>query len=408
MTGRYRQTEIGVLPDDWQVAAASSMCERVVDCKNRTPPVVEGGDFAVVRTPNVRNGRFVRDDLRYTDAQSFEKWTSRAVPRLGDVLITREAPLGEVCLVPSDTKVCLGQRMMLYRPDSSRLDSRYLVHALASRGVRSNLLRQIGGSTVGHARVDDIRDLAIPVPATKSEQEAIAGTLGDADALIESLEQLIAKKRLIKRGAMQELLRPKSHWHSHELEDVAEVIDPHPSHRAPPEVPDGIPFVGIGDLREDGEITGTRFRTVDPAVFDEHRRRYDLRDELIGLGRVASIGKVVRLQDRSEKYAVAPTLGIIRGTKVRRRYLLYALKSDATVEQFARIMSGSTRSSVGMNVLRTLLIYLPPTEVEQSQIAGVLSDIDADIDATQATLGELIKVKQGMMQQLLTGRIRLV
>jgi type I restriction enzyme S subunit len=298
--------------------------------------------------------------------------------------------------------------MMLYRPDSSRLDSRYLVHALASRGVRSNLLRQIGGSTVGHARVDDIRDLAIPVPATKSEQEAIAGTLGDADALIESLEQLIAKKRLIKRGAMQELLRPKSHWHSHELEDVAEVIDPHPSHRAPPEVPDGIPFVGIGDLREDGEITGTRFRTVDPAVFDEHRRRYDLRDELIGLGRVASIGKVVRLQDRSEKYAVAPTLGIIRGTKVRRRYLLYALKSDATVEQFARIMSGSTRSSVGMNVLRTLLIYLPPTEVEQSQIAGVLSDIDADIDATQATLGELIKVKQGMMQQLLTGRIRLV
>ena len=202
----YKQTEVGVLPEEWKVATAGRVCELVVDCKNRTPPVVDGSDYAVVRTPNVRNGKFVREELRFTDEQSFREWTARAIPQIGDILITREAPLGEVCLVPSDVRVCLGQRMMLYRPDREKFDSRFLLYALMSSGVQSNLLKKIGGSTVGHAKVDDIRNLQIPLPPTKAEQEAIAEALSDADALLESLEQLLAKKRHLKQGAMQELL----------------------------------------------------------------------------------------------------------------------------------------------------------------------------------------------------------
>ena len=103
----YKKTEVGVIPEEWEVVTAAAACELVVDCKNRTPPVVAGGDFAVVRTPNVRAGKFVREDLRFTDEVSFCKWTARAVPKVGDILITREAPLGEVCSVPEDLKVCL-------------------------------------------------------------------------------------------------------------------------------------------------------------------------------------------------------------------------------------------------------------------------------------------------------------
>ena len=181
----------------------------MVDCKNRTPPVVEGSEFAVVRTPNVRGGKFVRDELRFTDEASYAEWTKRAIPRFGDVLITREAPLGEVCLCPSDLKVCLGQRMMLYRPNAERLVSSFLLFALMSSGVQSALQKQIGGSTVGHARVDDIRTLIVPRPLNLAEQQAIAEALSDADALIEGLENLISKKRAIKQGAMQELLTGK-------------------------------------------------------------------------------------------------------------------------------------------------------------------------------------------------------
>ena len=109
----YKQTEVGVIPEDWEVKVTAHVCELIVDCKNRTPPVVNGDEYAVVRTPNVRNGKFVREELRFTDAQSYVEWTARAVPQIGDILITREAPLGEVCLVPKGLKVCLGQRMMM-------------------------------------------------------------------------------------------------------------------------------------------------------------------------------------------------------------------------------------------------------------------------------------------------------
>ena len=205
----YKQTEVGVIPEDWEVATAEMICELIVDCKNRTPSVINDDEFAVVRTPNVRNGKFIREDLRFTDEHCFMEWTARAVPKDGDILITREAPLGEVCLVPTDVKVCLGQRMMLYRPDPIKVVSGFFLYCLMSSGVRSTLLKKIGGSTVGHAKVDDIRNLQVPLP-TKAEQEAIAEALSDADALIESLEQLIAKKRQIKQGAMQELLTGKN------------------------------------------------------------------------------------------------------------------------------------------------------------------------------------------------------
>lgn len=265
-----------------------------------------------------------------------------------------------------------------------------------------------GASALVHVQKWQMEGFQLALPPTKAEQEAIAGALSDADAFIESLAQLIAKKCQLKQGAMQELLRPKDGWCEKKLEDIAEVIDPHPSHRAPPEVPDGIPFVGIGDLNEDGDLVGTKIRTVAQSVFAEHSLRYSLEEGLIGLGRVASIGKVVRLKPIGDKYVISPTLGVIRGTTVRRDYLLYALKSRAVTSQFTRIMSGSTRSSVGMVVLRKLNVPLPADKTEQTAIATVLSDMDSEIAALEEKLAKARHIKQGMMQELLTGRIRLV
>jgi len=204
----YKQTEVGVIPEDWGVVTAEDICELVVDCKNRTPPVVDSSDFAVVRTPNVRNGRFVYEDLRFTDEQSFQEWTARAVPQQGDILITREAPLGEVCLVPDGMKVCLGQRMMLYRPDLNKTTSTFFLYALMAPEVQNCLFKQIGGSTVGHAKVNDIKTLEVPLPPLP-EQHAIAQTLSDVDALIAALDQLIAKQRHLKTATMQQLLTGK-------------------------------------------------------------------------------------------------------------------------------------------------------------------------------------------------------
>jgi type I restriction enzyme, S subunit len=197
-------TILGRLLPSWQVVAADEVCEAVIDCKNRTPPITNEG-LAVVRTMNVRNGRFVRANLARTDAQSFAEWTKRGEPQVGDVLITREAPIGEVCAVPQDEPVCLGQRMMLYRPRQSDLHSGYLLYALQSAGVQDHLVRLAGGSTVGHVRVGDIRHLPLPVPDMET-QVAIAEAMTDIDRALDQSEQVVAGLQAMKAAMSADLL----------------------------------------------------------------------------------------------------------------------------------------------------------------------------------------------------------
>lgn len=128
---------------------------------------------------------------------------------------------------------------------------------------------------------------------------------------------------------------------------------------------------------------------------------------MLGLGRVASIGKVVKLRDDLGEYAVSPTLGVIKPVKIDKQYLFFFLKSDLVTEQFLKVMSGSTRSSVGMIVLRKLQIVTPSTD-EAISVGKILSDMDAEIQALEQRLGKTRQIKQGMMQELLTGKTRLV
>lgn len=264
------------------------------------------------------------------------------------------------------------------------------------------------------------------------EQQKIAQALTDADNYISALEKLIEKKKLIKEGLMVYLLTGKQRlkefafnedgsakgykdselgkipedWDLYNLDEIADVIDPHPSHRAPPIDRDGIPFLGIGDFSIDGKIININPRLVNISVLKEHRERYQLEDNLIGLGRVASIGKVIRL-NANEKYSISPTLGIIRGTSVSNDLIFYLLSSRFVSQQFTKILSGSTRSSVGMNVLREVKIALPKSPKEQLALGKLLMDIDQDIQKLESKYQKSCNLKQGMMQKLLTGEILL-
>jgi type I restriction enzyme S subunit len=201
----YKASPLGWIPVEWQLTPADQACEAVIDCKNRTPPEAASG-HPVIRTPNVRDGRFVREGLAYTDSLSYAIWTQRGQPRKGDVLITREAPVGEVCLLPEDmADGCLGQRMMMYRPEPSVLSSEFMLIALLSAPVQKSLLDLAGGSTVGHVKVGDIRTLRIPVPSL-DEQERIVRAYGSSEARLMSEQALSTKLQKQKSGLMDDLL----------------------------------------------------------------------------------------------------------------------------------------------------------------------------------------------------------
>ena len=205
----YQATEIGWIPRDWIFTTCAKVCEKIIDCKNRTPPEMPDG-FPVIRTPNVRNGEFVDADLLYTDEHSYLIWTMRGKPQVGDILITREAPVGEVCMIPERyPTACLGQRMMLYRPNQQLIDPFYFLYALQSHQIQNRLDLISGGSTAGHVRVGDIRNLWMFMPESPEDQKMIASALNRISEKLRSEIAQREKLRQEKSGLMHDLLTGK-------------------------------------------------------------------------------------------------------------------------------------------------------------------------------------------------------
>ncbi len=387
----YKQTEVGIIPDEWEVGTASDACELVVDCKNRTPPVVAESDFAVVRTPNVRNGQFVLDDLRFTDEDSYRVWTARAVPQLGDIMITREAPLGEVCAVPASRKVCLGQRMMLYRPSPERTFSTYLLYSLMSEPVRENLFRKIGGSTVGHAKVDDIRFLQLPLPPLP-EQRAIASALSDVDGLLGGLGRLISKKRDLKQAAMQQLLTGQTRlpgFHGEwEVRRLGELIERLPKTTRP---------------SSSGKAEGAYpFFTNSTKPVDRFLDEADFDAEAI----IANTGGEAYFNYCRGKFAAMADCFVFKASVVT-RFLYYVLKSiERTVNDNG--FTGSGIKHLDKKYFYLLEVRCPAERPEQTAIAEVLMEMDCELALLEQRRDKTRALKQAMMQELLTGRTRLV
>lgn len=200
---------------------------------------------------------------------------------------------------------------------------------------------------------------------------------------------------------MNKLEHVPSDWNVVSLSSVADVIDPHPSHRAPNEDSSGIPFAGIGDLDEYGTLLESKVRRVPEEVFDEHTNRYQLTSNTIGFGRVASIGKIVDFKGFNRKVTISPTMAIVEPKGVEKKFLVNSLKSQDTADQISLLLTGSTRSSLGIALLRDLLVPYPPLP-EQQKIATILSSVDDVIEKTQAQIDKLKDLKTGMMQELLT------
>jgi len=162
----------------------ADLCDAIVDCPHSTPVWTDSG-AVVLRSQNIRGGRLDLSQTSYTDEAHFAERTRRAVPVQGDLVITREAPMGEVCMIPANLRCCLGQRMVLLRPNCKRADPRYLLYALQSKKVQQEIgVNEGTGSTVSNLRIPLLEALPIPTRSLP-EQRAIAHILGTLDDKIE-------------------------------------------------------------------------------------------------------------------------------------------------------------------------------------------------------------------------------
>jgi len=263
----------------------------------------------------------------------------------------------------------------------------------------SYLLRTIdfhthsGKSGVPGVNRNDLHEIVVPLPATKTEQEAIAEALSDADALIESLEQLLVKQRQLKQGAMQELLTARKRLPS---------------------------FSGEWEGRGLGEIaTANKGSQLSSGSWSEHGRFAHLNGGISPSGytdKSNAPGKTIAISEggnscgyvqfMSEPYWCGGHCYSVIPNGIDNRFLYHALKGEEPSIMGLRV--GSGLPNVQKTALLAFILRLPKTPEEQTAIATILSDMDAEVAELEAKLAKVRQLRQGMMQELLTGRIRLV
>ncbi|MCM5560070.1 restriction endonuclease subunit S [Pleomorphomonas sp. JP5] len=167
------------------------VCEFIVDCEHKTAPLAESG-YPSIRTPNVGRGRLILDGANRVDEDIYKKWTKRAVPKAGDIIIAREAPVGNVALITPGQNVCLGQRTVLVRPNAKKVDNAYLCYFLLGDFAQNAFRAASIGCTVPHLNMADIRNLMLPALPKLSVQTKTAGILSAYDDLIEVNQRRIA------------------------------------------------------------------------------------------------------------------------------------------------------------------------------------------------------------------------
>ena len=170
-----------------------NLCELIVDCEHKTAPTQETG-YPSIRTPNIGKGELILENVNRVSYETYLQWTRRAVPKSGDLILAREAPAGNIAVIPENIEVCLGQRTVLLRPKKNRLVSKYLAYLILSKEVQEILLSHSTGATVQHINMKDIRAFKIYDLSDLKEQIAVVQKLDSLRAETQKLEAVYQKK----------------------------------------------------------------------------------------------------------------------------------------------------------------------------------------------------------------------
>ncbi|USR76081.1 restriction endonuclease subunit S [Photobacterium damselae] len=181
------------LPKTWACTHLIELSRLLVDCHNKTAPYVDSG-IPIIRTTNIRERKFVNKDLKYVNQETYEYWSRRCPPQHGDIMFTREAPMGEALIIPEGSKWCLGQRTMLIRPMHDYVSNEFLLLALTEPHLLERASEHAVGLTVKHLRVGDVENLNVPIPPLREQYEIVA-KVNELMAICEQFKQRLKESQ---------------------------------------------------------------------------------------------------------------------------------------------------------------------------------------------------------------------
>jgi len=386
----YKQTEVGVIPEEWDVRSMAELCSKITDGTHDTPtPVRTGRPF--LTAIHIKEDLIDYGNCLYLTEADHRTIFARCNPQRGDVLMVNiGAGVATTAFVDVDFEFSL-KNVALLKPVSSRANGLFLNHSLIKRKPAITQALSSGGAQpfLSLTQIGQIRIPTPPIP----EQAAIAAALSDADALLGGMERLIAKKRDLKQAAMQQLLTGQTRlpgfsgeWEVKRLGEIADVSKGNQLHSDDTSAEGDVPHYNGG---------------ISPSSYTE---KANAPADTIAISEGGnSCGYVQFIAQPfwcgGHCYAVTP-----KG--IEKLFLYHALKGRQQAIMGLRV--GSGLPNVQKTALKGFSFESPKTVEEQTAIAAVLSDMDTELSALVARRDKTRDLKQAMMQELLTGRIRLV
>ena len=377
----YKQTEVGVIPEEWEALQIRNVC-KLINGRGFKPHEWETSGLPIIRIQNL-NG-----------SEEFNYYTGSYDPKIlvetGQLLFAWSGSRGTSFgpHIWNGARALLNYHTWKVAVNESKVTREFLLHAL--RHLTSYIEdRAHGASALVHTQKWEMEKFPILIPSHLDEQGAIARALSDVDALIGALDQLIAKKRDLKQAAMQQLLTGQKRlpgfsgeWEVERLGDIA-------------------PLQRGFDL-PNREIKSGPYPVVYSNGILNHHVRWQVQGPGVVTGRSGTIGNVTFVEGPYWPHNTTLWVTSFKGNDPRFVFYLY------TKIDFERFASGSGVPTLNRNDVHAFQIRIPPVAAEQTAIAEVLSDMDAEIAVLERRRDKTRALKQGMMQELLTGRTRLV
>lgn len=414
MKSGYKMTEVGVIPEDWEVKKVSESClikARIGWQGLKKSEYMSSGDYLLITGTDFDNGQVNWKSCAYVSKARYEQDSNIKI-RPQDILISKDGTIGKVAYLGMIPKAgTLNSGIFVIRANDRKIDQVFLSKIFMSFYFEEFLNRLVAGSTINHLYQKDFVKFCFPLPNSE-EQVAIAAALSDVDSLISALTKKIEKKKAIKQGLMQQLLTGKKRlpgfndkWKSMLLGDIAEVKDG--THQTPKYVKSGgKPFYSVEN------VTADDFKNVKHISLEEHKAltsNYRMEKGDVLMTRIGSIGccKYVDWDVDASFYVSLALLKI--NEKYDSKFISYLSNIKSFKEEvMLNSLVFAIPQKINLGNISLIKVYIPTSKAEQTAISNILSDCDSEIAALEEKRDKYKEIKQGMMQQLLTGKIRLI
>jgi type I restriction enzyme, S subunit len=411
----YKQTEVGVIPDEWEAKHLGDLASVTAGgTPSRTSAQYWNGDIPWVTTAEVDFCSVNRTE-QFITKEGLDNSPAKLLPR-GTLLMalygqgkTRgkvgilgiEAATNQACAAISLSRSAVPEFIFLFL--SSQYDA---IRKLSNIGNQENLNSAL------------VRSIPVALPPP-TEQRAIATALSDVDGLLGGLDRLIAKKRDLKQAAMQQLLTGQTRlpgfygkWGLKRLANSCEVVTKGttPTSIGRDFTSSGVNFLKAESISESGGTLADKIAFVNTATHKLLKRSQlkdgDLLISIAGvLGRIGRVTKDILPANTNQALAV---IRLQKSSEIEDSFLFYCLRSPMSARQISDVNVQAAQANISLQNVRDLEISVPPTRAEQTAIAQTLSDMDTELTALEQRRDKTRALKQGTMQELLTGKTRLV